>query len=140
MMNIQEIKEYSEKNGLSDVLAMIEYLESKEGRQIAKVGTSTLGRVEGGVVTDEIAKQLALNGKSFYLGSANGSILPLEWLEKNSDIFQNQRLANGFNDMCNAILSSLGKIAKRKENEMCCISASELPLGLVLKVRTQVTN
>jgi len=74
------------------IAALITYLASPQGRGIKEIGSSTVGL---GLIMNEIfltdearIASAERRTKSLYIGSRDGSVTPLQWLQKLAKVFE----------------------------------------------------
>jgi hypothetical protein len=90
------------------VVALIDYLASPQGAGVIEIGSSTIGLtevirdIETGESTD-VSDALARLG-SLYIGSCDGSVTPLMWLQDISKVYAllPAKTKEGFDRMCHS--------------------------------------
>lgn len=88
------------------VVALIEYLGTPDARGLHSIGSSTIGLAEimKEISFDEEAQIVSahLRTRSLHIGSADGSVTPLQWLEDLSREFGRlpEPLRRSFNGFC----------------------------------------
>lgn len=92
-VNIEELRRRFTEHQCPGVVELIDFLSSPKGSKITCIGSSTIGLSE---ILNEIwlseDDQLtsAWNRvRDLHIGSSDGSIMPLQWLEKLSEVFEN---------------------------------------------------
>lgn len=107
-VDLERLREVFRSFQCHGVVALIEYLASPEGGECTCIGSSTIGLSE---IMNEIwiskEAQLAsawFRTRSLHIGSNDGSVTPLQWLEKLSEVFGNvsEPAQKRFDQLCGA--------------------------------------
>lgn len=89
-VNVEELRRRFTEHQCHGVVELIDFLSSSKGSKIICIGSSTIGVSE---ILNEIwlskADQLKsawFRARNLHIGSSDGSITPLQWLEKLSEV------------------------------------------------------
>jgi hypothetical protein len=114
-VDIEKLREFYTSFQCHGVVALIDYLASPEAEDLIEIGSGTIG-------LNEILKEVWLDAdahmasawfrvKSLYIGSRDGSVTPLQWLQSLSEEFEKvsvpgrkqfDEICAGFVEMCQA--------------------------------------
>lgn len=108
-VNVQKLREFY--RGYSGIIALIDYLDSPKVRALGltEIGSSTIdidGVLDDETMTEaEAAYAIFFKTYKMHIGSKDGSVTPLEWLEKLSKVFSKiHPVARGrFDRICGAL-------------------------------------
>ncbi|MBI2109411.1 MAG: hypothetical protein HYT93_04560 [Parcubacteria group bacterium] len=117
-VNVKKLREFY--RGYNGVVALIDYLDLPEVRalDLTEIGSSTIdldGVLDDETMTEaETAYAIFFKTYKMYIGSKDGSVTPLEWLEKLSKVFSKiHPVARGrFDRICGA-LAAVNKAVHR---------------------------
>src|SRR5581483_490097 len=106
--DIQKLRDKFASFQCHGVVALIDHLASPEAEDVTCIGSSTIGLSE---ILNEIwlskEAQLAsawFRTKSLHIGSNDGSVTPLQWMEKLSEVFEHVSVParTRFDQLCRA--------------------------------------
>ena len=100
------------------VVALIDYLETPEGQTVCEIGSSGIdldGVVEKAETEAEKMAAYWFRTHKLYIGSRDGSVMPLEWLNELSKVFSkvSAELRERFDRSCDMLAT--GATAPRGE-------------------------